>query len=98
MNKFLITLKNQDYFENFMTRSVQSSNAIEVNTLSYAETYSIIFVDESLPLKNVNPRKLYEAINLKYATNYSLKNINELNNNLIIKINELINKNIKESS
>lgn len=98
MYKFLITLKNQDYFENFMTRSVKSSNAIEGNTLSYAETYSIIFVDESLPLKNVNPRELYEAINLKYAINYSLTNINELNNNLIIKINELINKNIKESS
>ena len=98
MNKFLIALKNQDYFENFITRSVKSSNAIEGNTLSYAETYSIIFVDESLPLKNVNPRELYEAINLKYAINYSLTNINELNNNLIIKINELINKNIKESS
>lgn len=98
MNKFLIALKNQDYFENFITRSVKSSNAIEGNTLSYAETYSIIFVDESLPLKNVNPREVYEAINLKYAINYSLTNINELNNNLIIKINELINKNIKESS
>lgn len=98
MNKFLVAIKNQNYFKNFMTRSVKSSNAIEGNTLSYAETYSIIFVDESLPLQNVNPRELYEAINLKYAINYSLNNINKLDNGLIIKINEFINKNIKETT
>lgn len=98
MNKFLEVIKNQNYFKNFMTRSVKCSNAIEGNTLSYAETYSIIFVDESLPLQNVNPRELYEAINLKYAINYSLNNINKLDNSLIIKINEFINKNIKEST
>lgn len=56
MNKFLEAIKNKDYYENFITRSVKSSNAIEGNTLSYAETYSILFVDESLPLQNVNPR------------------------------------------
>ena len=44
MNKFLEAIQNQNYFENFITRSVKSSNAIEGNTLSYAETYSIIFV------------------------------------------------------
>ena len=65
--------KNKNYFENFITRSVKSSNAIEGNTLSYAEIYSIIFVDESLPVQSVNPKKLYEAINLKYAISYSLK-------------------------
>ena len=98
MNKFLEVIKNQNYFKDFMTRSVKCSNAIEGNTLSYAETYSIIFVDETLPLQNVNPRELYEAINLKYAINYSLNNINKLDNSLIIKINELINKNIKETT
>jgi len=98
MNKFLEAIKNKDYYENFITRSVKSSNAIEGNTLSYAETYSILFVDESLPLQNVNPRELYEAINLKYALTHSLKNIGKLDNGIIIKINEFINKNIKETT
>ena len=98
LNNFLNALKNQEYFENFITRSVKCSNAIEGSTLSYAETYSILFVDESLPLQNVNPRELYEAINLKYAISYSLKNLDTFNNSLFIKINELINKNIKELS
>ena len=89
MNKFLEAIKNQNYYENFITRSVKNSNAIEGNTLSYAETYSILFVDESLPLQNVNPRELYEAINLKYALTHSLKNIGKLDNGIIIKINEL---------
>ena len=78
MNRFLEAIKNQDYYENFITRSVKNSNAIEGNTLSYAETYSILFVDESLPLQNVNPRELYEAINLKYALTHSLKNNGKL--------------------
>ena len=98
MNKFLEAIKNKDYYENFITRSIKSSNAIEGNTLSYTETYSIVFADESLPLNNVNPRELYEAINLKYALNHSLNNIDKFDNGLIIKINELINKNIKDSS
>ena len=80
MSKFLEAIKNKDYYENFITRSVKNSNAIEGNTLSYAETYSILFVDESLPLQNVNPRELYEAINLKYALTHSLKNIGKLEN------------------
>ena len=98
MNKFLEAIKNQDYYENFITRSIKSSNAIEGNTLSYAETYSIVFNDESLPLQNVNPRELYEAINLKYALSYSLENVDKLDNGVIIKINEFINKNINETS
>ena len=55
-------------------------------------------MDESLPLQNVNPRELYEAINLKYALTHSLKNIGKLDNGIIIKINELINKNIKDTT
>ena len=98
MNKFKETIKKQAYYENFITRSIKSSNAIEGNTLSYAETYSIVFNDESLPLQNVNPRELYEAINLKYALNYSLENQDKFDNGLIIKINEYINKNIKETT
>ena len=98
MNIFIEAIKKQEYFENFITRSIKSSNAIEGNTLSYAETYSIVFNDESLPLQNVNPRELYEAINLKYAIDYSLNNINLFDSKLIIHIGDLINKNIKDTS
>lgn len=98
MNKFMSALKKQEYFENFITRSIKNSNAIEGNTLSYAETYSIVFSDESLPLQNVNPRELYEAINLKYALDYSLDNFNKFDSELIIHIGDLINKNIKTTS
>ncbi|MBQ3436295.1 MAG: Fic family protein [Bacilli bacterium] len=94
---FLKAIEKQHYYENFITRSIKSSNAIEGNTLSYAETYSIVFADESLPLQNINPRELYEAINLKYALNYSLEHLNSFNTSLVIKINELINKNIKDT-
>ena len=97
VNKFLKAIEDRDYYENFITRSIKSSNAIEGNTLSYAETYSIVFADESLPLQNVNPRELYEAINLKYALTYSLENLERFDNSLIIKVNELINKNIKDT-
>ena len=35
--------RNTPYFEDLITRSVYHSNKIEGSTLSYAETYSIIF-------------------------------------------------------
>lgn len=98
MNIFINAIKKQEYFENFITRSIKNSNAIEGNTLSYAETYSIVFNDESLPLQNVNPRELYEAINLKHAIDYSLNNIGAFDSKLIIHIGDLINKNIKDTS
>jgi len=97
-NKFLETLKNKEYFENFITRSIRSSNAIEGTTLSYAETYAIVFNDNSLPLSNIKPRELYEAVNLKYALDYSLNNIEEFNVSLISHIGDLINKNIKDTN
>ena len=97
-NKFLEAIKKREYFENFITRSIKCSNAIEGNTLSYAETYSIVFNDESLPLQNVNPRELYEAINLKYAIDMSLSNLDRLDNGLIVKFGDIINRNIKDTS
>ena len=98
MGAFQKAIKNQAYYENFITRSIKSSNAIEGNTLSYAETYSIVFVDDSLPLQNVKPRELYEAINLKYALTYSLSHLDKFDNGLIQHIGKTINKNIREIS
>lgn len=58
--------EHRTYFEDFVTRSTYHSNAIEGNTLSYAETYAILFNDNSMKV-TATARELYEAINHKYA-------------------------------
>ncbi len=89
---------SKDYFENFVTRSTYHSNGIEGSTLSYAETYSIIFNDNSFKV-TAEPREFYEAINHKYALSHVLEaaesNV-ELSEALIKHIAKLINKNINE--
>lgn len=87
---------NKNYFEDFITRSTYHSNAIEGNTLSYAETYAIIFNDNSLTI-SATARELYEAINHKYAIDYIFKHLGEpLNEAMIKDIAQIINRNINE--
>lgn len=87
---------NKEYFEDFITRSTYHSNAIEGNTLSFAETYAILFNDNSMQVK-ASPREIYEAINHKYALNFVLNNIDsDLSERFITEIAILINKNIDE--
>lgn len=92
--------RNNCYFEDYITRSVYHSNAIEGNALSYYETYQIIFncaSDEIIT--NVKPRELYEAINLKYAMDYIFKHLDEsVTASYLIDIGRIINKNINEIS
>lgn len=97
MNRIINFIKgNQPYFENFITRSTYNSNGIEGNTLSYAETYAIIFNDNSFTV-NAKPRELYEAINHKYAMDYLFRHIEEdLSQELIKQLGIIINKNISE--
>lgn len=97
MNRIITFIKeNQPYFENFITRSTYHSNGIEGNTLSYAETYAIIFNDNSFTV-NAKPRELYEAINHKYALDYLIRNIEEpLSQEMIKQLGIIINKNISE--
>lgn len=88
--------RNNPYFEDFITRSIYNSNAIEGNTLSYAETYAIIFNQNDL-IVQAKPRDIYEAINLKYAFNYVLRNLDkDLSIGYIKDIGILINKNIND--
>ena len=88
--------RNDPYFEDFITRSIYNSNAIEGSTLSYAETYSIIFNDNSIKI-NATAKEIYEAINLKYAFNFVLQNLDkELSLDLIRTIGMCINKNISD--
>lgn len=90
--------RNRPYFEDFITRSIYHSNAIEGNTISYAETYAITFNDNSLKV-NATPRELYEAINLKYALNYILNHLYEpISLSMIKEIGILLNKNISDIS
>ena len=93
-------LNNKEYLEDFITRSTYNSNAIEGSTLTYAETYAILYNDNSFKIQGKEPRELYEAINHKEALNLlfeCIKNNHEFDERLIKNINGIINKNIKET-
>ena len=94
-------LNNKDYIEDLITRSTYHSNAIEGNTLTYAETYAILYNDNSFKIEGKEPREIYEAINHKEALNIVFENLQEkreFDERFIKKLNETINKNIKETS
>ena len=87
------TFKNTDYYKDFLARSIYRSNRIEGSTLSYADTYAIIFDDDSFTLSNIKPREVYEAINLKCASDHIFKHIDDdISVDMMIDINSLINK------
>lgn len=90
-------LGNRAYFEDFVTRSTYHSNRIEGNTLSYRETYAVLFNDNSIPIKTTS-RELYEAINHKYAISHLLENVEApaLTETFIKELATTINKNIDE--
>ncbi|MEG0989562.1 MAG: Fic family protein [Gordonibacter sp.] len=87
---------NKEYFEDFVTRSTYHSNAIEGSTLSYAETYAILWNDNSLTV-TATARELYEAINHKYALGLAIEGVEDpLSERLIKEVTLAINKNISE--
>lgn len=89
---------NNDYFQDVITRLTYHSNSIEGNTLSYAETYAILWNDNTFQVK-AEPREFYEAVNHKYALSFildSVANGEDLSEKLIKKVGIMINKNIKE--
>ena len=93
-------LNNKDYLEDLITRSTYHSNAIEGSTLTYAETYAILYNDNSFKIEGKEPREIYEAINHKKALELVFKNLQnneELDERFIKKINETINKDIKDT-
>lgn len=94
-------IENQEYLEDIITRSTYHSNAIEGSTLTYAETYAILFNDNNFKINNKEPREIYEAINHKKAMLIlfdKLKN-NELHleEKFIKRLNEVINQDIKNT-
>ena len=91
-------LSNKEYFENYISRSTYHTNAIEGSTLTYAETYALLFNDNSFQVK-AEPREIYEAINHKDALSYMLKHIEEpLSKTFVVSLAKKINQNINEIS
>lgn len=89
-------LNNQKYFEDYFTRNTYHSNKIEGNTLSYVETYAILFNDNSFSV-NAKPREIYETINHKYALSYVLEHSqNQLDQQMIKEIGIMINRNTSD--
>lgn len=93
-------LNNNDYLEDLITRSTYHSNAIEGSTLTYAETYAILYNDNSFKIEGKEPREIYEAINHKKALEFVFKNLqnnDEFDERFIKTLNETINKDIKDT-
>ena len=65
--EFILT--NKDYLEDLITRNTYHSNAIEGSTLTYAETYAILYNDNSFKIEGKESREIYEAINHREALN-----------------------------
>ena len=100
MTIFEFILNNKDYLEDLITRSTYHSNAIEGSTLTYAETYAILYNDNSFKIQGKEPREIYEAINHKNALDLVFKNLKNkdlFDERFIKSLNETINKNIKET-
>ena len=93
-------LNNNDYLQDLITRSTYHSNAIEGSTLTYAETYAILYNDNSFKIEGKEPREIYEAINHKKALELVFKNLqstDEFDERFIKKLNETINRDIKDT-
>lgn len=101
MKIFEFLLNNKEYLQDFVTRSTYHSNAIEGNTLTYAETYAILYNDNSFKIQGKEPREIYEAINHKKALELVFKALKDddtsLSESLIKTINSTINQDIKNT-
>ena len=93
-------LNNKDYLEDLITRSTYHSNAIEGSTLTFSETYAILYNDNSFKIEGKEPREIYEAINHKKALELvfsNLQNNEDFDERFIKKLNETINQDIKDT-
>ena len=100
MNVLEFVLNKDEYLEDLITRSTFHSNAIEGSTLTYAETYAILYNDNSFKIEGKEPREIYEAINHKKAFELvfnNLSNCEAFDERFIKKLNETINKDIKDT-
>lgn len=100
-NIYEFILSNVEYLKDIITRSTYNSNGIEGSTLTYAETYALLYNDNSFKINNKEPREIYEVINHKIALELMFEKLkeedNKINESIIKQFNEIINKNIKDT-
>ena len=96
-------LKNKECKIDLVTRSTYHSNAIEGSTLTYAETYAILYNDNSFKIEGKEPREIYEAINHKEALNIVFENLEEkswqaYHYSTLTKLTQMVSRQLKIST
>lgn len=93
-----ILKKSKSYFEDFISRSTYHSNAIEGSTLSFAETYALLFNNKYSKIEQAEAKEIYEAINHKYALNKIINRVESgklcMDESFLTELNQIINHNI----
>lgn len=87
---------NQSYLEDFVTRAVYNSNALEGSTLTRNETYALTF-DSNHCAINANAKEIHQAINHKRAMLRMLNRVSAgepLTEEYLMSVNDTINENI----
>ena len=70
-NKYIdLLLNNEQYFEDFVTRMTYHTNAIEGSSMSFDETYALLFDYGHAPINTTRAREIHEAENHKKALEY----------------------------
>lgn len=98
MNILEVLKNSKSYFEDFISRSTYHSNAIEGSTLSFAETYALLFDNRHSKIEQAEAKEIYEAINHKYALNKVIDRVEQkifcIDESFLTDINKTINSNI----
>lgn len=98
MNILEVLKNSKSYFEDFISRSTYHSNAIEGSTLSFAETYALLFDSRHSKIEQAEAKEIYEAINHKYALNKVIDRVEQkifcIDESFLTNINKTINSNI----
>lgn len=95
MEKFIDKI-TEEYKADILVRITHNSTAIEGNTLTLAETTSIL-LHNYIP-RDMNEREYYEVKNYKKAFNYLLETDKELTVDIIKKYNKYIMENLREDN
>lgn len=97
-NKYIdLLLNNEQYFEDFVTRMTYHTNAIEGSSMSFDETYALLFDYGHAPINTTKAREIHEAENHKNALEYLMFVVSKsevLNQDIILKFCQIIQTNI----
>lgn len=99
-NKYIdLLLNNEQYFEDFVTRMTYHSNAIEGSSMSFDETYALLFDYGHAPINTTRAREIHEAENHKKALEYLINVVLKgevLSQDIVLKFCQIIQENIIE--